>query len=211
MQALSDFTTIFTVRHAETDYSVQRRYAGTIDISLNKNGIKDTKEASKKLSGIHFDVVITSTLQRSIETAGYLLGPATKLVKHSCCNERNYGRMQGLTADEVKYLTPKVEFIEVGNDTHSLNPPEGESFEQLHKRAEELSEYIFKNYRGLSILVISHGVFLQQFHGLLRGLDWKQSLAENVTMLELHKFRFNGNVLVDESVLKLIDRNQVSW
>lgn len=210
MLNLSDYTTICTIRHAKTTYSDQRRYAGTIDIPLSKTGIADVRKAAKKLVGRHFDIVITSSLRRSITTAKLLLGDETKLTQYSCCNERNYGKMQGLTIEEVK-STFDVKFINVGNDYHSLNPPEGESFELLRKRAEGLFCLIFNMYRGLRVLVISHGVFLQQFHGLLRGSDWKQSLAENVKNLELNEFLFLGDHLMDYSSSSLINDNEECW
>ncbi len=208
---MSDHTTICTIRHAQTEYTAQKRYAGTIDVPLDKTGIEDTKQASKKLIEMKFDVVITSTLKRSIETARFLLGDDTKLIPCAYCDERNYGKMQGLTEDDVKLIKPQVEFIEVGNEYHSLNPPNGETFQMLRKRAERLFQLIFEKYRGLTVLVVSHGVFLQQFHGLLRGFDWKQSLATYPRNLEFTRFRFRGTLLLSSSALQLVERNQSSW
>jgi broad specificity phosphatase PhoE len=209
---MSDYTTICTVRHAQTKYGVQKRYAGTIDVPLNNTGVEDTKHASKKLNGMRFDVIITSTLERAVQTARHLLGDDGMFIKCAYCNERNYGTMQGLTEDEVKLIEPKVEFLKVGNDYHSLNPPHGETFEMLRKRAQKLHQLIFEKYRGLSVLVVSHGAFLQQFHGLIRGLDWKMSLATGlVRPLELTRFHFRGNLLVSNSAIKLVERNQDNW
>lgn len=208
---MNDSTTICTVRHAQTDYGVQRRYAGWIDVPLSRQGVEDTKRASRKLMGRKFDVVITSALKRSIETASLLLGEDVRPVKCSCCNERNYGVMQGLTEGEVKLIEPRVTFIEVGNDYHSLNPPQGETFQMLRERAEKLLRFVFENYRGRTVLVISHGVFLQQFHGLIRGLDWKQSLATNVQLLEFNTFHFRDTLLNSHSARKLVERDQNTW
>jgi broad specificity phosphatase PhoE len=208
---MSDTTTICTVRHGQTEYAVQQRYAGTLDIQLNKIGVEDAKHASNKLKGMKFDVVITSTLKRSIETAKLLLGNNVNFVQFPNCNERNYGTMQGLTADEVKLIEPKINFIEVGDDYHSLNPPQGETFEMLRKRAENLYKIILERYEGLTLLIVSHGVFLQQLHGLIRGLDWKHSLATNVQNLEFNKFVLRGTHLVYQSKSRLIDREQSGW
>ncbi len=208
---MSDITTICTVRHGQTDYTVQKRYAGTIDVPLNKTGIEDTKRASRNLAKMRFDVVLTSTLNRAIDTARLLLGSSANFVQHQSFNERDYGKMQGLTSEAVKLLDPPINFMEAGGDYHSLNPPEGETFEMLRKRAESMYHIILEEYKGLTLLVVSHGVFLQQFHGLIRGLDWKQSLVKNVQNLEFNKFIVRGSQLLSESTIQLIEGNQVDW
>jgi broad specificity phosphatase PhoE len=62
-------TVINTLRHAHTRYNAERRYAGSIDISLSEAGIRDSHVAADKLAEIKFDVVITSKLKRAYETA----------------------------------------------------------------------------------------------------------------------------------------------
>lgn len=206
-----NYTTIYTVRHGETPYNKQKRYAGTIDVSLNEVGIEDCRKASRKIKGIKIDVVVTSTSKRAIETAKILLDEKVPFVKSSLCIERNYGKMQGLTADEVKSIKPPIMYIEVGGVNHSVNPPGGEPFELLRERAKKFHRFIFKNYKGSSILVISHGVFLQQFHGLIRGKSCIESLANEVPNLVLIRFRFNGYRLIEECSSNLSDRKQDSW
>jgi len=55
-------TIIHTVRHGHTSYNAEKRYAGTIDIPLSEKGVKDCQEASQKLAGYPFDVVVTSAM-----------------------------------------------------------------------------------------------------------------------------------------------------
>ncbi len=204
-------TTINTLRHAHTSYNAERRYAGTIDVSLSEAGTRDARAASIKLAGITFDVVITSTLKRTIETARLLVDSAIPLVQSELCNERNFGVMEGLTWDEVQNLTPPVLFIEVGNDLHSVNPKGGEPFEEVWERAKRFRHFLFKEYEGSSILVVSHGVFLQMFHGVLRGLSCIESLAVYPANLELATFCFSGNRLVEEKVVRLNGTEQMHW
>ena len=118
-------TTIYTVRHAHTEYNAQKRYAGAIDVPLSEEGIRGARQASAKLGEARFDVVITSTLRRAIQTAQLLVGEGVPTVQSELCNERNYGVFEGLTWPEVQKLEPPVLFIEVGNDLHSVNPPGG--------------------------------------------------------------------------------------
>lgn len=208
---MNNHTIINTVRHAETDYNKDKRYAGTTDIPLNKAGIRDTLDASKKLIGMKFDLVITSTLKRAIKTAQLLLNENIPTFPCQLCDERNYGKMQGLSEDEVKLIKPKIKYIEVGGNYHSLNPLKGEMFEELRERAQQFYRFIFREYQGLNILVVSHGVFLQQFHGLIQGKSWIESLAIYVPPAELTSFYFNGSRLHSVKRIKLVDRNQICW
>jgi broad specificity phosphatase PhoE len=204
-------TTIHTIRHAETEYNRQNRYAGTIDIPLSERGVADTLEAAKKLAGYKFDVVISSTLRRAIRTAELLVPNGIPVTKTDLCRERSYGMYQGLTADEVRDFQPPVLYIEVGGDVHSVNPPGAEPFEDLRERAKKFHRYLAKNFWGSSIFVVSHGVFLQQYHGVLNGLNCIESLAVHKRNLELTTFEFKGRRLENESAIRLIKRDQVSW
>ena len=204
-------TTIYTIRHAHTQYNAEKRYAGTIDVPLSETGIRDARDAAAKLDGLSFDIVVASTLKRSIETAHIFVGDAVPVVQSKLCNERNFGVMEGLTWDEVQHLDPPVLFIEVGNDLHSVNPQRGEPFEDVWERARKFRRLIFKEYKGLSILVVSHGVFLQMFHGLLRGLSCIESLAVYPANLVLFRFCFSGSHLVDQTTYKLAEAQRPQW
>ena len=197
-------TIINTIRHAHTGYNAERRYSGSIDISLNEKGEQDSRLAAERLIDAKFDVVITSTLKRSIETARILIGDKeTTIVHNKLCVERNFGVFEGKTWDEVQNIQPPVLFINVGNDLHSVNPKNGEPLEEVWARAQKFRKFLFRKYPGNNILVVSHGVFLQMFHGVLRGLSCIESLATYPANLELATFTFSGSHLINEKIAGL--------
>lgn len=198
-------TQIHTIRHAHTSYNAEKRYAGTIDVPLSEKGIQGAREASSRLEkmGVRFDVVVTSTMRRSIETARLLLGDGTQFVQSKHCNERDFGIMEGHTWEEVQNFEPRILFISVGDDLHSVNPQGGEHFEDVWERAKKFRRFLFSSYRGKSILVVSHGVFLQMFHGVLKGSSCIESLAMYPSSLELASFCFSGRRLVEAKTVKL--------
>jgi broad specificity phosphatase PhoE len=201
-------TYIHTIRHAKTTFGEQQRYAGTIDAPLSPTGAKEAKAAAVGLRNMKFDVVLTSMKIRALDTARLLVGDSVPIVQCRFCDERNYGTMEGRTILEVKRFKPKILFIKVGNDTHSVNPPGGEPFEDVRERAKKFRRFIFKQYRGSSVLVVSHGVFLQQFHGLLRGKSCIESLADWTSNLEMTSFTLLGNRLLEERSVKMIDKKR---
>jgi len=195
-------TIINTIRHAKTLYNLEHRYAGSTDVPLSEQGIQDTREIAVRLSGRSFDKVITSTLRRSIETANILISDNGHFEKNDLCDERNFGLLEGLTLNEVHELDPPILFVEIGSDQHSVNPAGCEAFEDVWMRANIFQNYLFSNCKGSNILIVSHSIFLQLFHGMLRGMNCIESLAKSYpSTLDLTSFYFRGKDLVNEEVM----------
>jgi broad specificity phosphatase PhoE len=207
----NDITTIFTLRHARTAYGEQRRYAGSVDVPLSERGVKECLTAAEALADVKFDVIITSTLRRAVDTARLIACEAPVCVQSKLCNERCFGIMEGLTPEEVRTLEPPVLFIEVGNDVHSVNPAGGESFEDLWERAKKFVRLVLREYKGSTVLVVSHGVFLQMCHGVLRGSNCIESLGTYPGTLELRRFDLAGRRLVSEEVTGLLGASGKSF
>ena len=204
MRNVARETSITTLRHARTCYGADKRYAGTIDVPLSEEGERDCARASVGFAATNFDVVISSPQRRALDTARLLGCAASTLIECDLCRERGFGVMEGLTSEEVRSLDPPVLFVEVGNDAHSVNPRDGEPFEDVWMRARKFARLIFREYGGSSVLVVSHGVFLQMFHGVLRGSNCIESLSMYPGNLELATFRFSGHRLVAEELTTLV-------
>lgn len=193
-------TVITTLRHGETEWGPQKRYAGSIDIPLSDRGRDGCRAVAAALRTRAFDVAITSPLLRAIETAELVVDHGSPTLQEPLCRERGFGAMEGLTWDEVRALEPPLLFIEVGGDLHSVNPPDGEPLEDVWQRARRFRNLLLRRHRGRRILVVSHGVFLQMFHGVLRGSTCIESLAAYPANLELATFTFAGDRLVGDEV-----------
>jgi broad specificity phosphatase PhoE len=204
-------TSISTLRHAHTQYNAERRYAGSIDIPISETGLEDARKAAPKLAEIKFDMVITSKLKRAIQTAQILIGDSAPIIQNELCNERNFGIMEGLTWEDIQTLQPPVLMINVGNDLHTVNPKDGEPFEDVWERARKFRQLLFQAYAGANILVVSHGVFLQMFHGVMRGLSCIESLGTYPSNLELSKFQFEDQQLIDEKTTRLLGSEPLKW
>ena len=202
---MNKITRITTIRHGQTAYNAEKRYAGTIDVPLSEKGIKDAENAAIRLMDYKFDIVITSKLKRAIQTAEHVVtGHNIQLIQNEFCNERNYGRMQGLNYIEVEEIKPRIQYLKLNNDFHSLNPPSGETFPALRKRARTFSEFIFQNYMGSDILVVSSSAFMQQLHGLYQGIDWIESLRNEIHNLACITFTFDNRKLIEEMPVNLL-------
>ncbi len=182
-------TLISTLRHGLTELNRDKRVGGHTDVPLLEVGRQQAKAARAEFAGTPYDLVISSPLQRAIETATIVtaLQPG-ELVIEPLCIERFFGQMEGLTRPQVEQRFPQVVYLQIDQIGYSLNPPGGESFEVLRRRAEQFLEKLLAKYGGHRLVISSHQAFLQQLHGLLLGRDPFDSLRMDLLNLELNQF-----------------------
>jgi broad specificity phosphatase PhoE len=185
-------TLISTIRHGLTELNRDRRVGGRLDVPLIDEGRRQAEEARTRLQGTVFDVVVSSPLVRAIETARIVTGwPLERIEIDELCTERSFGAMEGIDPAEVPMRFPHVKYLRIGHVAYSLNPPGGESFDALHERAHRFLDGLLARHRGCRILVASHQNFLQQLHGVLRGMDPYESLEHDILNCELNRFHLS--------------------
>ena len=116
------------VRHGESLWNKENKFTGWTDVELSDKGIKEAIDAGKKLKedNYNFDIVYTSVLKRSIDTANLILKEMNDdvTIKRSYkLNERHYGALQGLNKQDMKdkYGEEQVHLWRRGYD---VKPPE---------------------------------------------------------------------------------------
>jgi len=186
---------IYTLRHAAIDFGRQHIIAGRLDPPINPEGVEQIRKMTAAGIPLDFDLVISSPQRRALETATRVTGlTADEMITSYLCMERNYGRLEGVKPSDLGTIQPATFYVTVGNVEHSLNPPDGETLEQLRDRVVTFHEFV-RSMKGRNLLVVGHGTFLQQYHGYLQGLDVYHSLHRSVAYLELNRFAFKGDVL----------------
>ena len=61
------------VRHGQSQWNLENRFTGWIDVPLSPKGIEEAHEAGKALKGIKFDQAFTSDLKRAQDTLKIIL------------------------------------------------------------------------------------------------------------------------------------------
>jgi len=194
---------IYTLRHAVIDFGRQHIIAGRMDPPINAEGAEQIRQMVSAGVPLEYDLVISSPLRRALETARQVTGlSAGEMITSYLCMERNYGLLEGVAPEDLEKIQPATYYVSVGNVDHSLNPPKGETLEQLRDRVVAFHSLV-KSFAGKNLLIVSHGTFLQQYHGYLRGLDVYHSLHSSVACLELNAFRLRGDeLLADERLYR---------
>jgi broad specificity phosphatase PhoE len=196
-------TLLFTVRHGLTELNRDKRVGGRYDAPLIEEGRRQAREANGSFDGIPFDVVISSPLSRALETAEIIAGVRREdIVVEDGCTERSFGEMEGLTPAQVRERLPQVRYVRIGHVDYSLNPPGGETFDQLQARARRFLERTLEFHSGKKILLFGHENFLQQLHGVIYGLGPMGSLEHAILNCELNQFCLDadGSLISHRSV-----------
>ena len=149
-------TRLLLLRHGQTELSVQRRYSGRGNPPLTDTGRRQADSAADYLAGRGgISAVISSPLQRCRDTAGTaakLLGLDVSIDED--LTETDFGAWEGLTFTEASARDPELHRRWM-KDT-SVQPPGGESFDEVQQRVLRARERILAGYGGTTVLVVSH-------------------------------------------------------
>jgi broad specificity phosphatase PhoE len=155
-------TTMLLVRHGQSEWNALGRWQGQADPPLSDLGRQQAFSAAPRIGSV--DVIVSSDLQRSVETAQIIsaqLGVGPVVIEPDL-RERDAGAWSGLTSEQIEAGWPG--YRETGQK------PEGwESDEHLLVRVCLGLDRIASEYEGGEALVITHGgvvYSLEALHGL---------------------------------------------
>jgi ribonuclease H / adenosylcobalamin/alpha-ribazole phosphatase len=142
-------TRFVLVRHGETTWGAQARFAGRRDISLTPRGRRQAAAVANRLRSLAPAVVLTSPLQRCRKTA-----QAIAAVIDDRLNDGLLGEWTGFRAAEIEERWP-TEFTQWRSDPDAA-PPGGESFNEIRRRVRPLMNDALTTYRGHTVVLVTH-------------------------------------------------------
>ncbi len=167
-------TQLYLVRHAQTDWNVEGRYQGQVDLPLNAAGRAQAAKLSQELSALAFTAAYSSDLTRARETAEILAAPRGLRVQlDPRLREISLGVWEGQLATEIVSRYP-AEWAERQRDPLNARAPGGETVAEVARRTAEAATAIAQAHPAGLVLVVSHGVALATLLCQARG----QPLAE---------------------------------
>jgi len=173
------------LRHGESQWNLENRFTGWVDVPLSEKGVAEAHAAGERLAGVRFDVAYTSLLIRANETLRIVLEDTgqTDLVpiRDAALNERHYGDLQGLNKAETAERYG-AEQVHQWRRSFDIPPPGGESLKDTAARAIPFFEAkIVTDLRaGRNVIVAAHGNSLRAIVMHIEGLSREQVLELNL-------------------------------
>jgi len=181
--------TLVLVRHGQSQWNLENRFTGWVDVPLTDKGREEAEQAGRllKRTGIEFTKAYTSDLKRAQDTLSIILGVLGRadmpVVQDQALNERHYGDLQGLNKAETaeKY---GAEQVHIWRRSYDVPPPgkEGESLKDTAARTlPYFREHVLRDLAGgETILISAHGNSLRSIVMDLDKLSKKEVLELNI-------------------------------
>lgn len=189
------------LRHGQSQWNLENRFTGWVDVPLSENGKKEASEAGKKLARIKFDKIYTTPLQRANMTFRlawnemgdgrypifrYMDGGMKdwahftarkdenfiEVIVTQAFNERYYGDLQGLNKEESKQQFGEDQ-VKLWRRSYDVAPPNGESLKNTLERVLPVFEstVALDLKAGKNILIAAHGNSLRAISKHLEGIS----------------------------------------
>jgi len=173
------------VRHGQSQWNLENKFTGWVDIDLSEAGIAEAKKAGEKLKSYKFDEAFTSDLMRAQKTLDLILEETGQtnipVEKDQALNERMYGDLQGLNKDECREKFGEDQ-VKIWRRSYDIPPPGGES---LKDTADRVLPYYKSRIepelkKGKDILISAHGNSLRALIMYLEGLSKEEILKTEI-------------------------------
>ena len=176
---------VVLIRHGESQWNLENRFTGWVDVPLSPKGEQEAREAGEKLRAFRFDQAFTSVLTRAIKTLEIVLDvigqPGLPVERDQALNERMYGELQGLNKAETAKQYGEAQ-VKLWRRSYDVRPPGGESLQDTADRVlPYYREHIWPRLaKGETLLVVAHGNSLRALVMHLDQLSREEVLELNI-------------------------------
>jgi len=149
-------TQLLLIRHGETQWNLDHRVQGHLDVPLTERGLHQAERLRAALvdDGVH--AVYTSDLQRARVTAEIIAGDRLPVYVEPRFRESCFGSFEGLTGVECEARFP-AEYHAWRGDSVRNRPPGGETLEDLRERCLAALRELLPGHGGQTVAVVAHG------------------------------------------------------
>jgi ribonuclease H / adenosylcobalamin/alpha-ribazole phosphatase len=148
-------TTTILLRHGQTEFSTERRFAGRGDIALTETGVRQAAAAAERLAARGIDMIVTSPLQRARRTAEAVAAvTGAPLAVDEGLVEADFGKWEGLTFGAAALRWP--EEMSAWLASTDVAPPGGESLANTGKRVLAALDRLLAAHQRQTLLLVSH-------------------------------------------------------
>lgn len=169
---------IYVVRHGQTDWNIEGRFQGRIDVELNEKGRYQAEKTKEKLNGIKFDKVFSSPLKRAFETAQIITNEPIEVDARII--ERCNGQLEGKLKSECGNM---VDFTDENERRFGI-----ESLPDFRNRITNFFNELEEKFAGKNVLVVTHAgvsIYIRcYFEGEPKDGNYNSFKLKNCEVLE---------------------------
>jgi broad specificity phosphatase PhoE len=161
---------VVLVRPGSTDYDVQGRIQGSLDIPLNEQGQAEAAQTAEQLRGRGIEVIYAPATQPPLQTAAVIAKAfGIKLKKIERLQNLHQGLWQGMLVEDVRHKQPKV-YRQWQEQPENVCPPEGEMLSAADDRVRTAVVKLLKRHKeGVIGLVLPEPLLSLARRFLTRG------------------------------------------
>lgn len=158
------YTTIYIVRHGETDWNAKGLVQGHSDSPLNEAGERQAAELRETLKHLHFDAVFSSDLIRAKRTAEIItLERKLAIQTTKALRELSFGKQEGMEKENFLKLFKDWDKLS-DKERLQIKPfPDMENGEEAASRFITFLREVAVAFKGKTILVVSHNAIMRNF------------------------------------------------
>lgn len=184
--------TVYLLRHGETRWNADgNRYCGATDIDLTDKGVEQAHQVARALTGIAFDAIYSSPLQRASLTAQIASGKRhEEVIIDQRLIEANFGQWEGKTKEEFIAENPGLWNAWCQSPDHTQAGANGETAMEVVNRVEEFFSELHQKHPSGTVLVIAHNAVNRFYMAWKLGMplkNYRKLVQENssITLFSL--------------------------
>jgi broad specificity phosphatase PhoE len=152
---------LFVVRHGETQWSRERRFAGSRDIPLTDAGRLQCEAVAQALTGEPITAVSASPLERSRTSAEVIAKPHRLAVTiEDAFREMAFGAWEGMTREEAQASTPDLYALWRDAPDRAV-PPGGEPVAAVAARVASGIGELRARHPGDAVVLVTHAIVIR--------------------------------------------------
>ena len=162
---------LLITRHPITKHNEEGIIQGKDHGSITELGYKQIKKLIQRLKKENITRILSSDAIRCKITVEEIIKEINIPFEYTgLLDEKSYGDFTGKKVSEVNWETLKGDLV-------TKYPQDGENLIMVKKRAEKFFKQFIEKYKDTqeTILIVSHGIFLQILIGDLLGMNIKDS------------------------------------
>lgn len=154
-------TRLIFVRHAEAEGNKTRRFHGWTDSGITEKGHLQAKRVAERLVSMDVDVIYSSSLKRTMQTASYISEALNlPVISSDMLKEINGGDWEDVPWEELQERWPD-EYEVWENRPYEHRMPNGESMDEFQNRLINEVMRIIRLNEGRNILIVTHGTAIR--------------------------------------------------